>query len=468
MESNTLIQLLGQWSNGAGPLYRQLADALERQVLSGALRAGDRLPAERSLAETLAVSRGTVVRAFELLEQKEILERVQGRGTTVTGNLLATSPNPGFVGDALWRPEDDSIDLLRAIPRLLPSTRQLISEIDLTAYADDLNGSEPLGWWSLRAAIAKLHSAQGLPTSPHQVLVTNGAQQAISLVVNSMVQPGDVVLGEDDTWPGLVDSVRHRRARFEPVPMDSEGIILADLEAKVERCRPTLIALNPQHQNPTGSRLPLDRVKAVAEIARRHRVLVLEDRVAADLGFDRRHLPAIDEFNTGGYGITISSIGKVAWPGVRLGWMRADAQIINRMRSHKAVNDMFTPALSQILGINIIERYDDFVAERVAGLHSSAEVVIGHLERNLPDWSFLPPRGGYSIWATLPDNVSADAFVRAVGRNGLLLASGRAFCPNDADCSNIRIPFTEEPHVLEAAMERLAETWTTFRDHEAA
>ncbi len=461
--ANRVVQLLGQWSNGSGALYRQLAGSLTELIEDGSIRTGDRLPPERTLASSLDVSRGTVVKAFELLEQEGRVDRVQGRGTTVNGSRVSTAQHDGFVGERLWMADGGALDLAKAIPRLLPGTAALVNQIDLTAHASDLDGGEPLGWWRLRERIAELHTSQGLQTSPHQIMVTSGAQQAIALVINSSVQPGDVVLGEDDTWPGLIDSVRQRGARFEPIKMDHDGIIIADLEAKADRFRPALIALNPQHQNPTGSRLPVDRVRAVAALASRSRVPVIEDRVAADLGFDRRHLPAIDEFDTGGYGITVGSICKVAWPGLRLGWMRADAQVINRIRSHKATLDMFTPALSQLLAIEVIERYDEFVAERLVDLQGSAEVVIERLQKDFPDWSFLPPRGGYSVWATLPGHVSADAFVQAAGLQGVLVVSGRAFCPNNADCSNIRIPYTAPPEVLDKALDRLAETWKTFR-----
>jgi DNA-binding transcriptional MocR family regulator len=461
--ANRVVQLLGQWSNGSGPLYRQLADRLTTSIESGTLRVGDQLPPERSLADALGVSRGTVVRAYDDLAASGSVRRLQGSGTTVQGHHLRVgSARDRFVGERLWAPDLASVDLLKAIPTMLPAVAELISSIDLTAHAVDLDEAEPLGWWRLRERIAELHTRQGLPTSPHQILVTSGAQQAISLTIDVMVRPGDVVIGEEDTWPGLIDAVHHAGARFESVLMDHEGIIVDDLATKIDRYRPALMAFNPQHQNPTGSRLPPARVEAVAELARRHRVPVLEDRVAADLGFDRRHLPAIDEYDTGGYGLLTGSLCKVAWPGLRLGWLRADAQIINRMRSHKAVADMFTPALSQMLGLDIVERYDEFLTARLEQLRPSADLVVDALERDLPEWSFPSVRGGLSVWARLPKEASGTAFVQHATRHGVSVASGREFCPNDVDCANIRIPFTAAPDVLAAGMRRLADAWHTF------
>jgi DNA-binding transcriptional MocR family regulator len=458
-----VIQLLGQWSGGSGPLYRQLADRLAASIDDGTLRVGDRLPPERSLAEALSVSRGTVVRAYDDLAADGSVTRLQGSGTTVHGrDLRAGSVPDRFVGERLWAPHVASIDLLKAIPTMLPAVAELIASIDLAPHIGDLDEAEPLGWWRLREGIADLHTRQGLPTSPHQILVTAGAQQAISLTIDVMVRPGDVVIGEDDTWPGLIDAVSHAGARFESVLLDHDGIIVDDLAAKIERFRPCLMAFNPQHQNPTGSRLPPARVAAVAELARRHRVPVLEDRVAADLGFDRRHLAAIDEYDTGGYGLVAGSLCKVAWPGLRLGWLRADAQIINRMRSHKAVADMFTPALSQLLGLEIVARYDEFVTARLQQLRPSLDLVVDALERDLAEWSFPSVRGGLSVWATLPRDASATAFVQHATRHGVSVASGREFCPNDVDCANIRLPYTAAPEVLAEGMRRLADAWRTF------
>lgn len=458
-----MVQLLGQWTTADGPIYRRLADRIVTLIEEGSLRGGDQLPPERALAAALSISRGTVVRAFDVLASERQVIRTRGSGTTVAGRPLVTDgADREFVGERLWMNEGSAIDLLKAIPPLLPEVADMVANLDLGSHVGDIDGAEPLGWWKLRCTIAELHTRQGLPTTPHQILVTTGAQQAISLVATSMLHPGDCVLGEEDTWPGLIDQVQHLGARFEPVSLDEHGLVIGDLLAKVDRFRPSLIALNPQHQNPTGSRLPPDRVMAVAELAKRKRIAVLEDRVAADLGFDRRHLAAIDEYDTGGYGITAGSICKIAWPGIRLGWLRADAQIINGLRSHKAVADMFTPALSQALGLAVLERYDEIVGARLEMLRPAADLVVDALRRDLPEWAFTPPRGGLSAWVTLPDHASATAFVQHAGQHGVLIASGRQFCAVDADCPNVRIPFTAPRPVLAEGMRRLAEAWHTF------
>ncbi len=460
-----VVQLLGHWSNGDGPLYRQLASRLVACIDEGTLKTDEQLPPERALANALSVSRGTIVRAYDQLADTGAVTRVQGSGTRINGAVLRPTSAASFVGERLWMREGAAIDLLKAIPAILPEVTQLITDLDLDRHHADLNEAEPLGWWSVRERVAAIHTEQGLSTSPHQILVTSGAQQAIALVASAMVRSGDVVLGEAMTWPGLIDGIQHSDARFEPVALDDSGIVIDDLEAKVDRYRPALIVLNPQHQNPTGTRLPADRVAAVASIAARHRIPVLEDRVAADLGFDRRHLPAIDEYDTGGHGLIAGSICKVAWSGVRLGWLRADAQVINRLRSHKAVADMFTPPLSQALGLSILERYDQFVDLRLAQLQPAADLITGTINTDLSDWAVAPIRGGLSAWVTLPANTSAQSFVQHANRHGVLIASGREFAGTEHDGPNIRIPFTAPLGMLTEGLARLRHAWGTF-DHQ--
>jgi DNA-binding transcriptional MocR family regulator len=273
-----------------------------------------------------------------------------------------------------------------------------------------------------------------------------------------------VVLGEELTWPGLIDIVGHVGARFEPVRLDDHGVLVDDLEARIERYRPVLMAFNPQHQNPTGARLPPDRVAAVADLARRYRIPVLEDRVSADLGFDRRRLPAFDDHDTGGYGLIAGSLCKVVWPGLRLGWLRADAQVVNRLRSHKAVADMFTPALSQILGLAVLDRYDELAGRRLDQLRPAADLVVDTLRERLPEWTVAPVRGGLCVWVTLPRYSSASALVQHASRHGVLLASGRQFSAVEADGSNIRLPFTADTVTLTEGLRRVVDAWRTF-DH---
>ncbi|MEO1061922.1 MAG: PLP-dependent aminotransferase family protein [Actinomycetota bacterium] len=444
-------------------MYRQLAAAITHLVRDGVLKDGDRLPPERALAEALNVSRGTIVTAYDELKANDTVSRVQGSGTTVT------APTPMFdpvserrLGDTLIDPPARAIDLLMAVPSALPRVIEIVSRIDWAAHAASLDVPEPAGLPALRAAIADHTTAEGLHTTPEQVVVTAGAQQAISLTTELTVRPGDVVLTEQVTWPGLVDSVRRLGGRIHGVPMDDRGILPDELVGAIERLRPTLIGLNPHHHNPTGTRLSPERRVRVAEIAAEYGVPLIEDRVAAVLAFDGRIPPPLAVHQPGAAHFVVDSVNKTAWPGLRIGWVRTDAAVANRLRSARAHVDLYSPIPSQLAALAVLDDLEAITAERTAQLSHAAEVVGTLLAELLPDWEVPDVRGGMVSWVRLPEG-SASAFAQVAARYGVAVGSGREFSSSFVDDEHIRIPFTAPIHALEEAIARLATAWAAFR-----
>lgn len=461
LDASELGVLLAEWSDGGGALYARLTQSIGRLVDAGVLRAGHRLPPERALAEALNVSRGTVVRAYDTLAERGTVARVQGSGTTVNGHEFS-SDRADMIGERLWADAGSMVDFLKAIPTVSDQVLDLIDKTDLRSLGSDLDTAEPLGLWSLRTAIADRYSASGLTTNPNQIMVTTGAQQVLSIVVQGLVRPGDVVLGEEQTWPGLIDVVSLHGARYQSVRMDGDGVDPVDLEQQLKRFAPALIALNPQFHNPTGTCLPQERVEQVADLARRYRVPLLEDRVSASLGFDGRPRPALATFDADGQAMIADSLCKVTWPGIRLGWLRADAQLIHRFRTAKAVSDMFTSPLSQAAALTLMDHLDELTAARVTQLRARADVVVDGLRRYLPEWRFVPPRGGLSVWAELPSDASAEAFSRHAMAHGVQLASCGSFTADEGTVGHVRLPFTAHESVLAEGMRRIAEAWGSF------
>ena len=460
--ADELAARLGRWSDGDGPLYRQLATAIAALVRAGALRDGDRLPPERSLAAVLNVSRGTVVTAYDELRAADVVTRLQGSGTTVTAPPPAVDPATPRVGEPLIQPPAQAIALLMAVPTALPRVIELVRGIDWIGHADAVDQSEPAGLPRLRAAIAERIPADGLATSPEQVVVTAGAQQAITLATELAVRPGDVVLTEEVTWPGLVDSVRRLGGRVHGVPMDDHGLVPDELVGAIERLRPTLIGLNPHHHNPTGTRLPPARRERIAEIAADYGVPVIEDRVAAPLAFDGRvpaplavHQPAAPHF-------LVDSVNKTAWPGLRIGWVRTDAAVANQLRSVRANIDLYSPIPSQLAALAVLDDLEAITSERVAQLAANAELVRTELDRRIPDWDVPEVRGGLVSWISLPVG-SASAFAQVAARCGVAIGSGREFSSSTVDDEHVRIPFTAPAPELREAIARLATAWEVFR-----
>ncbi|MEM9036901.1 MAG: PLP-dependent aminotransferase family protein [Actinomycetota bacterium] len=467
MDASELAGRLGVWSTDDGPLYRLLAAAIEQLIELGALRDGTRLPPERSLAGALSVSRGTVVAAYDELRSAGRVDRVQGSGTTVRSEPERFDPiNHTRFGDALRDKPPTSIDLLMAVPRVLPRVVELLGDIDWAAHTSSLDDAEPAGIHPLRARIADRMTADGLATRPEEVLVTAGAQQGIDLVAQVLIRPGDAVLVEEVTWPGLSDTVRRLGGKPHGVTLDEDGLVPEALEAACDRLRPSVIGLNPHHQNPTGTRMPPHRRRRIAQIAADYGVTVIEDRVTSWLAFDGVIPPPLAVHQPTAPHVTIDSINKTAWPGFRLGWVRADAALISELRGARAATDLFTAIPSQLAALRVLDELDDIAAERARQLEDAATVLLTGLAERLPDWEVQAPKGGLVLWVRLP-GVSATAFAQFANRYGVAVGTGREFSSSTIDDEHVRLPFTGPIPELREAVDRLAAAWAAFADADA-
>ncbi len=461
LDASDVAARLGRWSDGAAPLYHQLADGLERLITQGVFRHHDRLPAERTLAAELSVSRGTVVAAYDRLRSDGRVQRTQGSGTHVVASPTGDVGAGEVPGDQLFAGPESSINLLLATATVLPRVLELVQSVRYTDHGPDLDTAEPAGLRALRRAIADHITESGLTTEPEQVVVTSGAQQAIALVGNLLAGPSDVVLTESTTWPGLAGTVEAAGARTYGVAMDRHGVIPDELAAAIERLRPAFIGLNPHHHNPTGTRLTPARREAVAGLAADYGVPLVEDRVTAHLAFDGRVPRPLAAETPGAAHFVVDSINKIAWPGLRIGWVRADVQAAQRLRSAKALADLYSPLPSQLMALRVLEHFDEVVQARVAQLVEQHEVLVHELARQLPEWDVPVVDGGLVAWVGLPRG-SGSSFGKHAARYGVAVAGGHEFsAPTD---DHLRIPFTAPPDVLRAGVTRLAEAWATYGD----
>ena len=264
--------------------------------------------------------------AYDRLRDLDRVQRTQGSGTRVVASPTGDVAGHEVPGDQLFAGADTSVNLLLATATVLPVVLELVRSVDYRDHAAVLDTAEPAGIGELRRAIARHVTQSGLATEPEQIVVTSGAQQAIALVGALLARPGDVVATESTTWPGLAGTVKAAGARTYGVAMDRYGIIPDELEAAVERLRPAFIGLNPHHHNPTGTRLSPARREAVATLAADYGVPLVEDRVTAHLAFDGNVPRPLAAETPHAAHFVVDSINKVAWPGLRIGWVRTDAQ----------------------------------------------------------------------------------------------------------------------------------------------
>ena len=472
-----LLASLGDWTHGDGPLYAGLADALRRAAARGDLPPGTRLPAERALAAVLSVSRGTVVAAYDLLRAEGLLESRQGSGTWVCRGAArpVTYLNDGLddggaavparrLSARLFDREADVVDLaVSSLPGIEGLPEELFA-MPPTAVLEGLaggHGYQPLGLRVLRERIAVRYGGEGLPTCPDQIAVTAGAQQAISLVGQLLVRPGDAVVVEEPTYPGALDVFARLGARIVPVPAEQSWARAGALRAAVEANAPRLVYLTPAVANPTGRVMPESRRRDVARLADERQVYVVADDSLADVVFDGRSRPSIAASSRTGRVLTLGSLSKVAWGGLRVGWVRGPTAFVDSLGRLKAATDFGQSALPQVVAGRVLDDLPALAASRRELLRARRDAAQEELARLLPEWSWTEPEGGLSLWVRLPFG-SADAFVQVALRHGVDVTPGSAHAVGSGCDDHLRLSYGPAPALLREGITRLAAAWREY------
>ncbi len=462
-----IVDELGDWAVGHGPLFRQLARALAGAIERAAIGTTARLPAERVLAEALAVGRGTVVTAYDLLVGDGLVERRRGSGTfVVAAGDLALLPAGREGSTLVHRLVDRSsvaeaavIDLSISVlsdASSLPSELVAITADDLAAVVPD-TGYSPWGLPGLRTALAAHVSRWGLPTTAAEIVVTTGAQQAISAAAACWVRPGDVVVVDDPTYPGALAAFTAAGASLVGVPVDERGVRPGPLADALEAFGPALVYLQSSVHSPTGVVLSEPRRRTIAELVAAHRVPLVEDLALADLAWGRSP-PPIASFAPHAPIAVVGSLSKRYWGGLRVGWVRAPAPVALRFARVKATQDLGSSAISQVLAERLL-RHD--APAPIAAHRLRYEALASALRRELPSWTWPEPAGGLSVWVRLPGSgVEAAAFAQVALRRGVAVATAEALSPTpERHRDRLRLSFSAPVSLLEEGVRRLAAAW---------
>ncbi|WP_232792288.1 MocR-like transcription factor YczR [Actinacidiphila yeochonensis] len=425
-------------------------------MLDGRIALHTRLPAERELAAAVGASRPTVTAAYDLLRQEGYARSRQGAGTWTA---LPRGRAPRSV-DRFLEPSDSAIDLARAAPGLPGGVleRALEQAAPRLAGHAATPGYHPFGLPELRALVAERFTARGLATVPEQVLVTSGAQHALSLVTGLMCGPGDRVLVENPTYPNALEAFRRAGLRTAPVPVADGGWDAGVVEAVLRRTVPRLGYLVPDFHNPTGCLMPQADRERVAGAARRAGTWLVADETLADLALD---VPAPAPFACsapGGAGqvVTIGSMSKSYWGGLRVGWVRAPARLVTELAAQRIATDLSGPVLDQLVAARLLDRAGELLPPRLDALREQRDALAGALAEHLPGWRWRTPPGGLSFWVDLGEPVASGLAERALGY-GVRIEGGGFFGADPGLFEQrLRIPFTLPPGTLREAVRRLA------------
>ena len=496
LSATALSRLLGTWNNGNGPAYRELADVVRLLILDGRVALDSALPSERSLSAALGISRTTVTAAYSSLREQGFLHSRQGsrartcipqpspfgranfagqRSVGLPGSVGDYGPGPSRPGTATPQrgqadssvsgtpaaistlsapglvPPEGLIDLAYAS---LPASGELVHRAFAAAVTElpallPGFGYDAIGLLPLRKAIADRYTAAGVPTDPAHILVTSGAQHALTLVIKTLADPQDRILVEHPSYPNALDAIHAARCRPVPVAFTDNGWDLPALESALAQQRPKMAYLVPDFHNPTGMVMPDQERRRLLRAAAASGTVPVVDETLRELNLDGIGTTPMAGFSPSV--ITIGSLSKSHWGGLRTGWIRASRPMIQRLAATRTTLDLGGPIMEQLAAAHLVRALDEPLPARLDTLRRNRAALLGLLGAHLPEWQVTPPAGGLSVWCRLPAPISTALTVLAP-EFGIRLAAGPRFGIGGAFERNLRLPFTLAPDKLETAV----------------
>jgi 2-aminoadipate transaminase len=315
------------------------------------------------------------------------------------------------------------------------------------------------------ALAGRLEAVQGRRPDDDELLITSGAIEALELVGKAFLDGGDVVVVEGPTYLGAIMAFRSFEAEVVPVPMDDQGLDVDELDRRLATgLRPKLLYAIPDHQNPAGVSLSVERREPLVELARRYGFLIVEDVAYRELGFEDDAAPSLWSLGPDVV-VQAGTTSKTFFPGVRLGWAVGPAEVCAQLVSAKQNTDQCAGALGQRLFEEYVRRgwIDEQLAASRALYRVKAERMLAALERTMPsDSQWTQPRGGFFSWVTLPDELDAQEVARRAAERGVAVVPGTLFFPDGRGTAHVRLSFSMvDEALIDEGIARLASLVTT-------
>jgi 2-aminoadipate transaminase len=450
------------------PLYRQLGLYLRNQVESGRLRRGDRLPPTRELALKLGLNRTTVSAAYDVLESEGLIRGEVGRGSFVTGTPKANAESMnwsralvGSVSTAAGMPLRGGINFSSSRPsdKLFPleefreSCREVLESRSLRTL---MQLGAPGGYEPLRRYLLERAAASGVARESDDILITNGCQQALDLLRRALVRAGDKVAVEEPVYPGLKNLFLEGGAELIGVSADADGIDLYSLQRALD-AKAKVLVVTPSFQNPTGATISAAVRGEICRMARSSDVAVIENDIYSELSYSENDaLPRLKELDANV--ILLGSFSKIAFPGIRVGWIVGPRPVIARATELKQLADLHTDHLSQAFLLRFAEsgRLARHQSAVIAATKDKLRALEQSCRRFLNGCTYRVPRGGMNMWITLPDDLDAVGLRSLAQQAGVDFLPGRMFSVSGGLDSGLRLSFAGlEPQEIRKGIEIL-------------
>lgn len=358
-------------------------------------------------------------------------KRISQMDTSDLRNVLALTARPDIISFAGGLPAEEAFPV--------EPLRRAADKVFRTRGPAALQYAPSQGFAPLREKLARRHRAQGIPCAADDILMVSGSQQGLDLAGKVFLEPGDTVLCENPTYLAALTAFRACECRLLPVETDDDGMVLEDLERKLAaHPEAKLMYVIPTFQNPTGKTWSLERRRGVLALAQRHGLPILEDNPYGDLRYEGQTVPTLKSMDTGGIVTYMGSFSKVLSPGLRLGWLIAPPELLEKYASAKECTDLQAGTLSQMVADAYLEDNDlDANIRRISALYKKRrDLMLSCLEEGLPAGAFCThPQGGLFLWVTLPERIDTTALMPVMtARKVAYLPGVSFFADRDVRC----------------------------------
>lgn len=367
-------------------------------------------------------------------------KRMENYGSDVIENMFAAARDPQVISFAGGAPAPE----LYPVEDFRAASDQAFAEYGNALMAYD----GAIGVPQVREHIAKSRMAPlGVEVSADDIRILSGSQQGIDFAARIFLDEGDTIICEDPTYLGALNTFSSYKPKYATVPMDEDGMIMEELERVIEQNQNAkFIYTVPDFQNPTGITMSTERRKRLVELSEKSGIPIIEDSPYVEITFDGEKLPAIKSFDTQGMVIYLGSFSKTFSPGVRLGWVCANQDLLYKYCKIKEATDFQASTMSQLQLAKYLEMFnlDDHIQKIVPVYKARRDAAIAAMEAEFPEYvTFTRPKGGYFTWVNVPGANTTELFLRAAKEVKVAYVPGESAFANGGDISHIRLSYSQ-------------------------
>jgi len=459
-------------------IYKQLAEYIENGIADGTFPPDKPLPSERFLANELDLNRSTVVAAYDELESNGLIQRNRGSGTTISKDIWGITKKriPSwnrYIESGSFLPNLPIIQRIRkesVESKLINLASGELSEdlfpinflreiTSTRSFIGSLGYDHPQGNAILRDTLTKhVKQYRGIETNPSSILITSGAQQALHLVVQCLLKPGDAVAIEDPSYNFNLPIFKSAGLKVYYLPVDEDDINSEDLLSLHKKHRIRMIFLNPSYQNPTGSLLNEKHRKAILEISSEHGIPVVEDDPYSLTSFTGDKVPTLKSMDVHGNVLYISSLSKIVASGLRIGWIIGPKSVLERLSDAKQQIDFGHSSFTQWIANDFMEskNFDSHIKRLVKELKQRRDQIVTSLRFYLKDEvEFSVPQGGIHIWVKIKKTYNETKLLEESIKRDIIYVPGSTMGSNK---QFVRFTFSrEDEESIDEGIKRFAE-----------